>query len=107
MTRCLKCLERSERGKNWGVKDCSKEFNMSDWKTEIRRRLVGLKLEPTREAEIVEEFAQHLDDRFAELLGGGATREEASRAVMVELAESETLERELQRVDRALTREPV
>jgi hypothetical protein len=30
---------------------------MPDWKPEIRRRLAGLKLEPTREAEIVEELS--------------------------------------------------
>jgi hypothetical protein len=34
---------------------------MIDWKEEIRQRLPGLKLEPTREAEIVEELAQHLE----------------------------------------------
>jgi hypothetical protein len=39
-----------------------------DWKPEIRRRLAGLKLETTREAAIVEEFAQYPEDRFAETL---------------------------------------
>ena len=80
---------------------------MPNWKAEIRRRLVKLKLEPTREAEIIDELAQHLEDRYAELLSGGAKREEARRAVLVELTESQTLERELQRVDLALTREPI
>ena len=37
-------------------------MNMIDWKKEIRQRLAGLKLKPTREAEIVEELAQHLED---------------------------------------------
>ena len=32
---------------------------MPDWKPEIRRRLANLRLEPTREAAIVEELAQH------------------------------------------------
>ncbi len=41
-----------------------------NWKQEIRKRIAGLKLEPTREAEIVEELAQHLEDRYAELLSG-------------------------------------
>ena len=31
---------------------------MPDWKPEIRQRLISLKLEPTREAAIVEELAQ-------------------------------------------------
>jgi hypothetical protein len=41
---------------------------MPDWKPEIRRRLANLQLPPTREAAIVEELAQHLDESYAELL---------------------------------------
>ena len=73
---------------------------MSLWKDEIRKRLAGLKLEPTREAEIVEELAQHLEDRYAELLAG-ANDEEASRGALAELSESEVLTRELRRIERA------
>src|SRR5947209_19511929 len=80
---------------------------MSEWKNEIRLRLASLKLEPTREAEIVEELAQHLEDRYSELLASGATDDEAARAALAELSESETLQRELRRVERAVTREPV
>jgi len=78
-----------------------------DWKHEIRQRLVELKLEPTREAEIVEELAQHLDDRYKELLASGATPEECVRAALLELSESELLARELRRVERTVSREPV
>jgi hypothetical protein len=53
---------------------------MPDWKPEIRRRLPNLQLPPTREAAIVEELAQHLDDCSAELLVGGETTDEAYRA---------------------------
>ena len=53
--------------------------NVPQWKKEIRRRLADLKLAPTREAEIVEELAQHLEDRYEELLVSGAAEEEASR----------------------------
>src|SRR6266540_2947651 len=45
---------------------------MPDWKPEIRQRLAGLQLAPTREAAVVEELAQHLDDYYAELLASGA-----------------------------------
>ena len=55
---------------------------MPDWKPEIRRRLPNLQLPPTREAAIVEELAQHLDDCSAELLVGGATTDEAYRAAL-------------------------
>ena len=39
---------------------------MPDWKYEIGRRLAGVKLEPAREAAIVEELAQYLEDYYAE-----------------------------------------
>jgi putative ABC transport system permease protein len=42
-----------------------------DWQGEIRHRLAGLKLAPVREAEIVEELSQHLDDRYEELIALG------------------------------------
>jgi predicted permease len=80
---------------------------MHEWKEEIRRRLAQLKLEPTREAEIVEELAQHLDDRCAELRAGGASEEEAYRAALVDLSDSQLLARELQRVERPAPEEPV
>ncbi|HEV7902607.1 MAG TPA: ABC transporter permease [Pyrinomonadaceae bacterium] len=80
---------------------------MPDWKDEIRRLLSGLRLAPTREAEIVEELSQHLDDRFEGLLQGGATREEAYRAALLELTESDLLAQELGRVERPAEQEPV
>src|SRR5215510_7603111 len=80
---------------------------MPEWKEEIRRRLAGLKLEPTREAEIIEELAQHLEDRYAESLTRGATLEEAYRAGLAELSESDLLARELLRVERQVEQEPI
>ena len=80
---------------------------MPEWKCEIRRRIASLKLEPTREAEIVEELAQHLDDRYKEFLASGATAEESSRMALEELIESEALRRELLRVERLVKYEPV
>src|SRR5215470_6894547 len=80
---------------------------MHDWKPEIRRRLASLKLAPTREAEIVEELAQHLNDRYVELRASGATDEEASGAALAELNDGELLERELRRVEPQPFREPV
>jgi putative ABC transport system permease protein len=80
---------------------------MPEWKQEISHRLAALKLEPTREVEIVEELSQRLEDRYTELLAAGATPEEASRAAVAELSESETLQKELRRVERQAWREPV
>jgi putative ABC transport system permease protein len=80
---------------------------MPDWKPEIRRRLAGVKLAPTREAAIVEELAQHLDDYYAELLAGGATKAEAYRQTLTELHGSELLARELRRVERQVPQKPI
>src|SRR5262245_48054985 len=80
---------------------------MPEWKEEIRMRLAGSKLEPTREAEIVEELSQHLEDRYAELLAGGASPEEAYGATLAELSASATLQHELRRVERPSPQEPV
>jgi hypothetical protein len=80
---------------------------MPEWKEEIRRRLAQLNLEPTREAEIVEELAQHLDDRYLELLSGGATEEQTYRAALAELSESELLARELRRIEQPVNRERI
>src|SRR5262245_21144511 len=80
---------------------------MPEWKQEIRERLAGLKLEPAREAEIVEELSQHLEDRYAESLARGATPEEASHAALAELRDGEFLESELRRVENQVSQEPV
>ncbi|HEX4949740.1 MAG TPA: ABC transporter permease [Blastocatellia bacterium] len=73
---------------------------MPEWKAEIRARLANLHLTPTREAAIVEELAQDLDDCYAELLAGGASHAEAYRQTLAELSEREWLQRELGRVER-------
>ena len=80
--------------------------NMPEWKQEIRRRLFPLELEPTRENEIVEELAQHLDDRFAELLSAGFNDDEAARVALVELSDNELLAQELRKVERRIAYEP-
>jgi putative ABC transport system permease protein len=80
---------------------------MPDWKPKIRLQLAGLKLEPGREAEIVEELAQHLEDCYTESLASGATEAEACRLALAELSESEILARELRRVERQIKQEPV
>ena len=52
---------------------------MSNWKPEIVRRAGPMKLAPTREAEIVEEVAQHLEDRYRELLSARQNEDAAYR----------------------------
>jgi putative ABC transport system permease protein len=64
---------------------------MPDWRADIASRLGGLRLDPAREAEIVEEFSQHLDQRYDELLSAGATADEAFHATVGELLDAEAL----------------
>jgi putative ABC transport system permease protein len=78
-----------------------------DWKAEIGKRLVGLQLTPAREAAIVEELAQYLEDCYAESLAGGATEAEAYRQALTELSGSELLAHELRRAERQAPPEPI
>jgi putative ABC transport system permease protein len=80
---------------------------MPEWKNQIRRRLAGLKLEPAREAAIVEELAQHLEDCYEALLARGETPAEAERLTLAELSDGELLARELRRSERQVPQEPI
>jgi putative ABC transport system permease protein len=76
------------------------DFN--EWKKAIRKRLANLRLVPMRESEIVEEMAQHMQDRYTELLASGATVDEARRAVLAELKRGRRLARELARTQQMM-----
>jgi putative ABC transport system permease protein len=62
-----------------------------DWAQEVRTRLSSLKLSPTREREIVEELSQHLDDRWHELIAGGASSDEATRLTLAQFRGADVL----------------
>ena len=79
---------------------------MPEWKGQVRARLANLKLEPMREAAIVEELSQHLEDTYPQLLFAGMSEAEAWQLALAELAESDLLERELRRVTRTALSEP-
>jgi macrolide transport system ATP-binding/permease protein len=55
---------------------------MPDWKQHIRPHVTALSLPATRENEIVDELAQHLDDRWRELIASGLSEEEAMRLTL-------------------------
>jgi predicted permease len=76
---------------------------MLDWRAELRSRLAPLALAPADEAELIEEFAQHLEQEFADLaprVGIG----EAQRQLLERL-ETEML-RDIARARRAPRPEP-
>jgi putative ABC transport system permease protein len=80
---------------------------MPDWIDEIRRRISVLNLAPVREAEIVEELAQHADDRYQELLAEGVAEAEAARVVFAELVDNDRFTRDLRWVEPPVAKEPI
>ncbi|HEV3198304.1 MAG TPA: ABC transporter permease [Bryobacteraceae bacterium] len=80
---------------------------MPEWEDAIRERLLGLNLEGAREAEIVEELARHVDDRYGELLAEGMTEHRAWLLAMEELETGDRLARELRRTRQPIAAEPL
>jgi predicted permease len=66
---------------------------MPDWSGEIRRRLSAVRLPAEREAAIVDELAQHLEDRYQTLLASGQPAAEAERRAWWELEGDDVLGR--------------
>jgi predicted permease len=58
---------------------------MPDWRAIVWDRIASLRLEGTAEADLVEEIAQHLEDRYRESRSSGASEEEAHQATLAEL----------------------
>ena len=57
----------------------------------VRARLSPLRLSAAREAEIVDELSQHLDDRYRELIAGGAAPDVAARVTLAEFRSGNVL----------------
>src|ERR1044072_2821947 len=57
---------------------------MPDWTQHVRPRLSGLRLSPTRQAEIVEGVSQHLGGPWRELVASGMSPDEATRVTLAD-----------------------
>src|SRR5262245_61954223 len=81
---------------------------MPNWHADIASRLAGLRLDPAREAEIIDELSQHLDLRYDELISEGETADEAFRTSVKELLDPQTLATAMRplRQSRVAPREP-
>jgi putative ABC transport system permease protein len=66
---------------------------MHDWSKAIEDEIAPLNLSAAREAEVVEELSQYLNDRYDELLVAGAGEEEACRILMDDLTDGRLLDR--------------
>jgi macrolide transport system ATP-binding/permease protein len=80
---------------------------MPDWTSDLRRRLALLKLSPAREAEIVEELSQHLEERYDELRANGVSDADARRLALEELLEPDTLANHMRSLRQAHVPTPV
>ena len=80
---------------------------MHDWKRIVQDRIAPLRLEPTAESDLVEEFSQHLEDRYRELRSGGASDEEAYRNAISELDDTYPLRKESGRAQHVAKYDPV
>ena len=80
---------------------------MPDWKEEIRRRLANAGIEPAREAEIVDELAQHLDEVYQRAIARGLPEHKATLMALRELADAESLPNALKRIQKPFREEPV
>ena len=64
---------------------------MHDWSKEIEDAIAPLNLSAAREAEVVEELSQHLNDRYDELLVAGTEEEQACRILIEDLTDGRLL----------------
>src|SRR5262245_16305206 len=68
---------------------------MPDWRAHVRARLASLRLSSTRENEIIEELSQHLDERWRELIAGGASPDEATQLTLGDFGDGDGLARRM------------
>jgi putative ABC transport system permease protein len=80
---------------------------MPEWTDEIRTRLAGLRLSPEREAEIIEELSQHLEQRYEDLRDAGETEAEARRKAIDELLETDALANHMRSLRQAHVSTPI
>jgi predicted permease len=84
----------------------SADARRSIWTSEVRARLSPLRLSPAREAEIVDELSQHLEDRFRDSIAGGASPEEATRMALADFRSGNVLAQHMARLKQANTAAP-
>src|SRR5688500_7107299 len=80
---------------------------MPDWTPHVRPRLLSLRLAPAREQEIVDELSQHLEDRWRELVSGGASEDEATRLALAGFRDGNLLAQYLAPLRQAQTPIPI
>lgn len=80
---------------------------MADWKHLLRERLTPLRLTPAAESSLVDELAQHLEDRYREFVSAGASPAEAYEQTVAELADLAPIRAHYERIHRMPNQDPV
>jgi len=80
---------------------------MPDFREEIRSRLAALRIAPAREAEIVDELEQHLQDEYRDARSRGLSETEAVDGVLEALSDHPALSRALAGTGRVRDRQAV
>ena len=80
---------------------------MPDWAEHVRPRLSSLRLSPAREHDIVDELSQHLEDRWRELVAGGAPEDDATRLALAEFRDGNLLARHMAPLQQAHAPAPI
>jgi putative ABC transport system permease protein len=80
---------------------------MPDFREEIRSRLATLRIAPAREAEIVDELAQHLEDEYRDALTQGLSETHAHSTALATMSDHPALARALAGTGRVRTRQAV
>src|SRR5262245_20435303 len=80
---------------------------MPEWTSLVRARLGPMPVDPAREADIVEELAQHAAEHYAELVAGGMPQRDAVAAALAPLDDPARVAAEIARADRTRRAAPV
>jgi len=80
---------------------------MRDWKTLVRQRLGSFPVTPSRDADIVDELAQHVAQHHADLVSSGLDDADAMERALAPLADRERVIRDIARADRPRRAAPV
>jgi len=80
---------------------------MRDWTSLVRSTLAPLPLDPAREADIVDELAQHAAQHHAELVASGVADADALRMALAPLEDRDRVAADIARADRERSAAPV
>src|SRR5256885_6462169 len=73
---------------------------MPDWKAAVRARVGALPVDPAREADIIDELAQHLAEHCADLIASGVAERDAIAQALAPLDDRQRVAAEIARADR-------